>query len=91
MSPGALPQAGIMPGRWPSNFVEWIAGADGVTQTSMGYRPRNRMALVDTLEAQLAAFRTTAANLLTALVAELTAAATAQTAAAPGRVLRWAP
>ena len=40
---------------------------------SLGQRPRKRVALVDALATQLAASRATAANLISALVAGLTA------------------
>ncbi len=61
--PGALPQADILPGRWPFPLAE---------QRRIVAKVEQLMALVDALEIQLATARATAANLLSALVAELT-------------------
>ena len=68
--PGALPQAGMMPGRWPSgNWTLALAEHRRIVA-----KVEQLMALVDALETQLAAARATAANLLSALVTELTVA-----------------
>ena len=68
--PGALPQAEMMPGLWPFENRT----SPPAEQRRIVAKVEQRMALVDALETQLAASRATAANLLTALVAELTAA-----------------
>ncbi len=63
--PGALPQAVLLPGRWPSPLAD---------QRRIVAKVEQLIALVDALETQLGASRATAASLLSALVTELTAA-----------------